>query len=690
MPNEFTIPQGSPGSPDNPVVVSQEDELLFDEGIPNLFSELDRSQMLTSNRAANGAQAEVMILDDPASYEDRKAKKLNGDVEDASITRLRQVSKEQDLIESGVLDPGFLTGLSPEERFKAVSSEIRRVDLRDRSINPVDVALWETFLAGGGRMQLPEFEKRFRSVDVGDIALRRQQRVQQGRGEMRRVIDDIVASKDYDNYGQMVKDVAIQDFIPIYTLLSRLGLDREILERVQGKPVKGWSGFFLGELRQRVRDTLVAQSPDEYANSMRAMQQLGQWLERDEGLAKLVTNYNLLESMEAIFTEDVYNGLSSKNTFDRAFGNLETVLEGLFSVMTIAKVSGTVVRATYRATNANRARQVAAATDNADVASKIDEVLQADGLALEFDLLADEAAPTMLPRPAVFADDIDELPDSTKEVLIRSERIRNVALDQSDIATGASLTPADRTNVVNRVITDLDMNDGMHVQGRMNTLQMFDNDTGFRMRVVVGETAEGGWKKIEDVMDEALAIDPQLEAASIMRVNADGKLENVFDDGEAFARAVTTGEIDTGTAARILGVDTADETFYLAYDRDRFWHTADKEVLSPEAFQNSGVFPRAILAPNAKFGNEIYGTFLRAYMGEQALVKNLEFMFEPFYRLGITDKKFVASSYEWMEDFGKNFGRAPTIHEVIAKYDGITEAQLNGLTASFNCVLCHN
>jgi hypothetical protein len=117
------------------------------------------------------------------------------------------------------------------------------------------------------------------------------------------------------------------------------------------------------------------------------------------------------------------------------------------------------------------------------------------------------------------------------------------------------------------------------------------------------------------------------------------------------------------------------------YDIERFYHTVDKNVLDPQSFLNTSLVPRALLSPNAKFGDNIFGTFQRAYMGEQAVVKNFNILFEPFYRLGVEDKKFVASAFEWMEDFGKQNARAPVMHEVIAKYDGITEAQLNGITA---------
>jgi len=91
--------------------------------------------------------------------------------------------------------------------------------------------------------------------------------------------------------------------------------------------------------------------------------------------------------------------------------------------------------------------------------------------------------------------------------------------------------------------------------------------------------------------------------------------------------------------------------------------------------------PRAILPPNAKFGDEIYGNFLRAYMAEQTIIKNFEVMFTPFYKMGLKDKQFVTSTFEWMEDFGKEFGRSPELSDIYSKYDGITPTQISGMVA---------
>ena len=57
----------------------------------------------------------------------------------------------------------------------------------------------------------------------------------------------------------------------------------------------------------------------------------------------------------------------------------------------------------------------------------------------------------------------------------------------------------------------MDISDGSTIQGRMSTIQMFNNDTGFRVTAVVGETADHGYHTIEDVASAVLKKDPMLE-----------------------------------------------------------------------------------------------------------------------------------------------------------------------------------
>ncbi len=691
----------TPASPDNPPGDVPFDEGQFDRSaqraqgateaeigarslfesnvdiIPSIYAKDEGAVKPSPDAAANQAYAEALIFNDPRSYEDRKARNESGLVQDEALLALMDEQLRQDKSITGVLRPEHFLSLTPEEQQETLARELFRVN--QRKMSPRTFALITMLTAGRGRTTMPEFEQAYRDTDLIDLSRRAAAMSKQARATAERDVNQFVATQGFKGIVDAVTDVTLQDMTPIFPLLSRWGIINA-LGKEAGVEMRGWGGFWIGSGRAALREGLVDMTPEEFVDAERAMIQLLTEWRTDPVMSKLITKYAVLETLEAVFTDDVFDGASALNKWDVWAGNAETLLEGLFSVVILAKAGTNVVQAITK-TKQVAVRNAASVSDPA-VGGQLDELLQDDKLALEFVAGTDETVPAMLPRPAMMINDVDELPQSTKDTVLKSERVRSEILESSDNITGSQLSAADRTNAINREIKDLDLNDGAHVQGKMNTLSMKENGTGFNMRVVVGESAEGGYTSIDDAMDAVKDIDPHLETVTISRVNGKGVLEPVFESAEDFARALVKGEVDASTAGRIGGADgAADETFYLVYDRERFWHTIDKEAFTAETFQSGGIVPRALLSPNAKFGDEIYGNFLRAYMGEQVLLKNFDIMFEPFYRLGKEDKKFVASAFEWMEDFGKNNGRAPDINEIRTYYDGITEAQLNGMVA---------
>lgn len=677
-------PQGEPISYESSLERFQselKDPGLFDTGgpdVPPLFA-MPIQPQVGVNLASNRAHMDAIINNDSSSFDARKQAHLNGTVYEATVDRVQQLLDEQAIVDLGVLEPAHLASLTPEERLEAVQKQVARIDLRHDSVGPRDIALMEVFRGGRGDLRMPEFEQAYRQSDVTDLVRRKDQRVKEARQNYRHEIDDIAAAHSWNSYGEMFMEVGLQDFVPVMGLMTRIGLDRKILEAVSGKPVEGFGGFWLGEIRQRIRTELASQGPEEFGRSMQAFNELITTLKNDEMYSALLTKYNLIESMEAVFTDGVFDGTSAKNSGDRFFGNLETALEGVFSIVAIAKVGGTV-RGAFRSMDKVRASQLASASGAPEVAGRLADEFQSDALAINFGLAPDEVAVTVLPRPAEFVDDIEVLSEGSKDVLVRTKGIRS----EIEATTGdptLALTKSDRTNVVNQEIRLLDLADDVAVQPRMSTLQKFEDGSGFRMRVVVGADANGGFDNIKDVMLRAIDIDPDLQKVTIHRVGANGRLEPVFMDADEFQRALFKQEVDSATAGRIAGGDTIDETFYLVYDTDRYYHNVDKTMFGADSVKSASRLAQVLLAPNARFGDEIYGNFLKAYMDEEALSRNFDLMFKPYYELGRKDKKFVASAFEWMEDFGKNNGRAPTHNEVLVQYDQITEAQMNGIIA---------
>ena len=631
--------------------------------------------------AANRAHMDAMIEQDPTSFKRRNDEHLQGNVETLTTDRMRKLMEEQGVVDTGVLDPEFMADKTPEERLEIVEKQLNRIKLSHSSVLPRDLALIEFYLAGGGEYGDAAYENFYKSVDVSELRALANWRTNKGLKEARYVLDDIAAARGLGNAAEATATLIAQELTPILGVGTRINFERRVQEAITGKKPSGFSSILLGELRQQTREALVDMSPTERMGAYENLRQMITDMEADPITAAWLTNYNILETIEALDTEGVADGSDGSDSLDRFFGNFETVVEAIAPVMVVAKLGTKGVRAAFRAGNKVKAVQLAPAAGKPEIAGRLLDELQSDELATTFGLEADELAATVLPRPKAFVNDIDELPEGSKDLLIRNERIRSEILEAT-AKPELGLTRAEKTNAVQKQIAQLDLVDGAAVQPRMSTLERFEDDSGFRMRVVVGDSANGGYDDIQDAMLEAIEIDPDLLNVNLMRVNSNGVLEPVFDSAEDFQRALFLNQVDPATAGRIAGGDTLDESFYLAYDRDYIYSSIDKD-LGEETFLSGYISgaARNILTPNAKFGDNIYGAFTRAYMQEQKLGANLETMFKPYYDLSRGDKRFVAHAFEWMEDFGKNNRRAPTLTETKVQYPDMTQAQIDGLVS---------
>ena len=675
-------------------VINQQPEITqpVDKDPQNLFDADDEALLFgkpevtpvgrSEVAAANDAFSETVLRQDPDGYQERKQRQLEGSVFEAGLELALTESKRQGLVDAQLLTSDEYKNMELTEKMDAVGTQLSLLDLR--RVTPIDVLLIHHFQNGGALMPYSEFESHARKTQLADVQHYVDRMVSAGRRQYQWDIDEVAAAQGWDSPIDAVAEIAISDLTPIYALVDRIKVLDYMADGFGIDRLKGWQGWSLGTYRQYLRESLNDMTRQEFADAAHGFNEMFMGWQDDPIKSVLMTRYTLLEQMEAVFTEDVIDGKSALNKGDVWLGNFESLLESVFSVLAVGAVAKGVKRLFSTATSSNTVRNAARAAGATRVTSHMDQLVQQDELALEMGFLPDEAVVAQLPRPPSMMDGVEELTDGTKDVIIRSERARSEILASSDHLTGAGLTKADRTNAINQTLRDLDLADHPHVQGRMNTLQMYENGTGYKMRVVVGETAEGGFDDIADAVKEALRLDEHQEIVRIMRINQAGVLEPVFMDAHEFARAATKGEVLPSTAGRIAGGDTADEAFYLVYDYESFWHTIDKKTLGPETFQSGGLVPRVLLSPNAKFGDEIYGTFARAHMDEQGMLKNFEILFEPYYKLSKEDKQFVSSVYEWMEDFGKNHGRAPDYSELVTRYDGITEKQVNGIIALRN------
>ena len=666
-------------TPYSPSGAEQQVDALFAEAQQDFLfqkSNVERTPPAESG-ATNVAFSESMILRDQSGFETRKDRYMStGTVMDELYEETVIYNTENDIISGGLLESEHWNSLDQVGKLKALAIQSNKMDLRRTT--PRVHALMLLMEAGGHNTPITEFNEMYRRTSGQDLVDSMLKYTAAARNEHIWDLQEIIASNGFDGVTDALAQVTYTDMTPILPIVIRVHT-LNLIRRAAGMEELTITGMALGSNRQDMRNFITAMDQEELAAFYKTLNTSLMKLKEDGESDMRVTRYALLEQLEALFPPDVIDGTHIRDAGDIWMGNFEGFLEGLFTVV-VARGAAKGVGAVFRgASGSVEAANVARAAGAHRVASNIDELVQREELGVQFGLGGDAAAPGLLPRPKAI--DVTELPDGSKKMVEFNEGVRNELLESTDGMTGQSLTRSDRTRAINKDIEALDLADGAVVHGRMSTLDMLENGTGYRMQVVVGDSAEGGYKNIEDALWDWADLDPDMSKIRLMRVNNAGVLEPVFANAEDLAMFTKTGKVDSATAGRMLGGDTADETFYLAYDHERFWHFTDKEVLGSNTFQSGGIVPRVLLSPNAKFGDEIYGSFLKAYMGEHSIKKNFELMFQPYYNLGPADKTFVASVHEWGEQFAKEHGRAPDISEIYAKYDGITEKQLNGIIA---------
>ncbi len=672
------------------------------------------SPIPSQNDVANQALSEAFVTNDPASYSARvNAKKQGVTIQDGALDALYEYIANQEL-------EGFvaLNRNLPMDEQVTIARALIDNDVDFRKVTRTNVLLFMLFSEGYGDVPMANFNEwaKKQSDFTVDSFVAEHSRV--SRQRMFEELDEVVATLGFTGGVDVVANIITQDFIPVYAEITRSLFNRDLLEAVRGKPPEEWRSWLSGEARQIIRDTLVAAAPLERKQMINDMVRVVNKYRSDPKHQLLITKYGILEALEAIQTDGVLMGTSGDNNLDRFVSNFAFFVEGWFGFRIVGSL-GKTMKGAMRATDALKARQVANASRQSKAASQLDDSLTDPSFAVEMGLEVDDALPAVLPKPPTLVDDLDILPNGSKEVLIRSQRASSKILEETDALTGSGLDAFDKNAAIRKTIDDLDVADNMEIQHKMTVVRSLPNDNGFSLRVVVGDGPDGGWDNLQDLLDEVVELDPNLDVFQVYRRSKEGGLEEVFESQSDYLKTLTgvqrlpardepffyagikVTDLEDADLVRISKTETdpqileaiekeavrraqtapLKEEYFLVYEQKRFWHSTDKIAFDPQTVQSGGILPRSFIAPNARFGGDFYNNVLNSYRIEQGLDKDFNILLKPYYDLGVEDTRFVNSVFEWSEEFGKENGRAPVMSEIYSRYDGITEDQVSGIIA---------
>ena len=191
-------------------------------------------QATSSNAAANRALQEQYLNTEAQDFEERfNFYKTNGLVMDAVTERIMELDQESH-IAAIISDPN----VPLESKIEAIRFEMNRLPYR--KLSPYDELLFQQMrVDGGGMVPLDNFNKTYQETSAADLQtlseITRTRQLRKGN----QIVNEVAAAHGWTTFGDMAGEVAVQDFIPVWNVLTRLGLGNLLADRSEGQAGTG-------------------------------------------------------------------------------------------------------------------------------------------------------------------------------------------------------------------------------------------------------------------------------------------------------------------------------------------------------------------------------------------------------------------------------------------------------------------
>ena len=678
--------------------------------IKPLLSSVGTKNARTHAGAANLAQIETLGSDSPELYQTRVNNNIAGNgvadgntgtIEGTVIAELKRQYEQGFMTTNPLLDT--LDQETPEKRLEVLTFLVQEMDVRKMS----SMAYISTQLLAAGGGGLPssvagQYEQQLSFLEIQSM---RQQDIDEQNLHGRMIIENFAGglAEGWDGTADAVWDVAVQEMTPVFNVFSKVGLLRHMLSAID-VPTADQPMFFIGEARQQIRDTLMEMSPPQRQQAFRDIVQAVSDLQANEDLDPFLRTFNVIEQFEGIFNEGVLTGDTSEDSFDRFFGNFESAAEGLFTALAGVRIGAKGFRALFRAgdsmTVGRLARKVGAKEHRAKhelfVQGKLAEQMGVESI--------DQLTVTKLARPEELVDERTIHLPGVEDATNRADQLEGEILRAHRGTLSRILSTEDKVMAVKKEMDKLELGDHARMAPAMSTID--DVGEGAAIKAVIAKDGTSGWGSFDELVPDLLHLDPDLETLTIMRRGPNGVLVEVPMDAEGFARIVTldtknmtdaqlisrSADLDKNSieflmiereaAKRAGGPRSVDEIlgdeFFLQHEQFRAWHPTDKMGFGADTVRHT-VLPDWFLTPNARFRDNLVESFQENYNIQERVTRLFDQMYEPYYTLGIKDKRKVNAMYEWSEDWAKEQGRAPDLIDFHAEFGDLSQKQVAGI-----------
>jgi len=528
-------------------------------------------------------------------------------------------------------------------------------------------------------------------------------------------VDSIAATLGWDSIVEGTVDAAVQEFIPVANVGTKLFFNKWVMDRLGIPEDKRTSIPTTGDQRQVLREFFAEEGPvatREHLISLKA--HLQHMKETDPVASAIFRNYLIIEQFEAIFTDDLIESGNADFPLDKWIGRFETGMELIASAWLLTRATklgaNKGLRAAFSAVDTNVLNRTARHAGRRDAQANMDRIVQGEA-ARELDIEPGEAALNLMPRPSTFVDERTIKLPGVEETVERSNSITSRILESTRQSLAKVMTQVERTGVKLSEYEKLfSIMDHARVAPAMSIIRASDMDDGVHVVAVLSKTGNQGYRNFDEVATELVQMDPNMEHLTVLRRGEDGKLQPVPLSGpdellrvvtnnprglsdealsEKFADAVAGNrEMEILQLERELTrrsgeqsvSQVLDDEYFLQYDHFRAYHPVDKVAFGADTIRHTKI-PLGALSPNMKFGDDLYGATQWAINQDARINRLFADLYQPYYKLNAEGKRNVSQVFGWMEDEAQRLGRDLDLYEVISEFPDLTPAEIQGIVA---------
>ncbi len=642
---------------------------------PQLFQPGDNPRVRVLPQVAEErALMETLTLEDPAQHQIRVSRNKEGDILDAAIDTMYSTLVEQDVAEELVAQVDQNPALSQEDKLNILENGLERINRRASTKR--DLAFMTYVLANRGSGNATNFQKIW-----GDSTFEQRNALINYQNEqhlvtLRENLSEAQENKDlnlksWSGWFDIVGQALQQDVLPFMGEWSRSKMI-DVIEEVSGLEAEG---LLPGTERQSLREQLARMPLEKKAALVPKLSEALRALDDDSAWGFFIAEYGINEQFDGVFSEGVITGESNEDEVDRLLGNGFFLLEAAVTGIGVAKLGKVTAKSALKGTNVGNSRIFRRAKVNKPLYQELTEIFRTQGLPINVD--RETVAIAQLPKPAAFVDDVTEVPSAVRDTLREVNEHSDAILESAEQVGRNLLTTPQKADTIGRELAALTGNTST-LRPELSTVALLDNQAGFKVEAVVGRSSTEGFATLDEAVQYAKELDPDLKEMSIFKINERGIRGDVISNvDEQLAEVARRTENVPDTQLELnLGGD-----FYLKIDHERFWQPSDKIMFGDNVVLKNGRLSRWLVSPNGRYGDEIFKSFEANYRTDQNIFGRFDTLFKPYYNLGLEDKRFISSVFDWSEDFGKTNGRAPTLTETMDRYGQITEQQMKGLVA---------